>query len=146
MTILAGDDLSAARLNRLQPVVYSTATSASLALTATQTDLPGGGITFNTTAAGAVWVAWAAYDFNQLAATTNDCFGRLVVDGATQTALAAFGGVAVSERGSVSQTWTGTLAAAGSHTIKLAGRATAASQYEVLPATTTLVLMILEVA
>ena len=145
MAFFAGEIVTATRLNRLQPVSYGVAASGALTLTTTVTDVPGATITLNTLTANAVYKAWAVFDMVVVtAATGNNMNGYLSVDGAQQTAVAAHEMVA-ADLDTVAQQWRGTLATAGSHTLKLRGNRSAAGDGTIAAAHTTLIVEISEV-
>lgn len=141
MPFASGQRLTAARLNRVQPATYIGVQSAQLTLSATMTDVPGCSITLATLTDGAVYVAQAVFDFDLTAATTSTQTGRLLVDGAAQTQVARFGAEVSTDTATVAQQWRGTLATAGTHTLKIQGSGTSA----VLFAHSTLLVTIYEV-
>lgn len=121
MAILAGEIVTAARLNRMQPSPYEASITGTLVGPQTDADVPAATITLNTIAANAVWVATGVFDFDWTATTSTLCQGKLNVDSVVQTlqALAQITGSGVNDRHTTSQHWSGTFAAAGSHTLKL---------------------------
>ncbi|HET6356101.1 hypothetical protein [Streptomyces sp.] len=126
MPFFSGQKLTAGQLDRLQPVPYEAVANGSLtSTTTTETDIPGASITFTTKAANATFQATGTFDCEPLAvSSTIMMLGKLNVDGVGQS------GVAVHrmnqlDRDTVSMTWTGVLAAAGSHTLKLRGNLSA---------------------
>lgn len=129
MAFGAGNFLTAAQLNRIQPVTYTATQSGNAGsqytLTTTATDLLAATVTFSTTTANAVFVVNAFFDFEVTAAGTSVLIGQLVTDGNLQAGEAHSDGSTV-QRHTVGQTWRGTLAASGSHTFKLRGLKTAA--------------------
>lgn len=124
MPILAFEIVTAGRLNRMQPVPYSAAASSDLGIGQTAQDIPGASITLTTVADNATYVAIGSFDFDGSGSgSTANAFGRLVVDGVVQAAEALYqvSSASANVRSVITQTWSGTLAAAGSHTLKLQG-------------------------
>lgn len=121
MPILAGEIVTAARLNRMQPVPYEAVASAALNGPVTDTDITGASITLTTTAANAVYVARCFVDFDNDAAGTNFATVKLVVDSVAQSGQANYQQGVATDRATPGQSWKGTLASAGSHTLKLTG-------------------------
>lgn len=128
MTILAGQKVTAAELNRLRTKKYHGECTTALTKTdATFADIAGCSITLTTETAGATYSVVGIFDcaVGTSSASTR-MLGRLNVDGAIGT------GFGVHEmdnldRDTVGMTWQGTLAAAGAHTIKLQGALSAAA-------------------
>jgi hypothetical protein len=143
MPIDAGQIVTADELLRLQPVTYQATASSDLAGAATNADVPGATITLTTTAANAVYVAVGVFDYDLQGTTTVIGTGMLAVDGTNQTAQALFQQGISTDRMTASQVWRGTLAAAGSHTLKLRG--TLPSGMEMNATHTTLTVTIYEV-
>lgn len=119
MSILAGEIVTAARLNQLQPKVYYAQGSGSVVGAATNADVPSATVTFDTETDGAVYAVTGTWDVNWTGATTSIGTARIAVDGAAQTPLCTFQAEVATDRGTYSQCYSGALAAAGSHTIKL---------------------------
>lgn len=121
MPILAGQTVTAGQLMRLQPVTYDAVGTTSQAGPATNADVTGATITLTTSQPNAVAVVTTTFDFDFTAATTTVGSGRLVVDGVGQNRYAVFGQGPGdgSDRSTVSQSYRATLAAAGSHVLKL---------------------------
>jgi hypothetical protein len=126
MAFLAGEIVTAGRLNRLQPVTYEAIATALLTMTtATPADVPGASVTLTTAAADAAYTAVAVFDAEVLATSASVLMlGKLVVDGTSQSGVAVYG-MDTLDRATVVMTWTGTLGSAGSHTLKLQGNLTA---------------------
>jgi hypothetical protein len=143
MTFLAGDILTAQRINRLAPKPYYKQSTGNLAAGSTGVDVPGASITFTTETDGAtvqcVWVV----DYDLTGATTAVASARLLLDGVTSAdAFAIFEAEVATDRGSVAQTHQYTVPVAGSHTIKMVGTVPAnmiINQY------TTLTLLVFEI-
>lgn len=123
MGFLAGERVTAARLNRLQPKTFIARASADLTGVVTDTDVTGATITLTTETNNAVYVAIAPAiaDWNGAAGSTNFVRCKLSVDGAIQSAetQAEQAAGAAGDRIPGAQVWRGTLATAGSHTLKL---------------------------
>ena len=119
MAFLAGEVITAARLNRLQSTTYSAIGTTTIAASSTNVDVPSATVTFTTETAGATYRAFCVWDFNSLGASAGSSTGRLVVDAANQLPLAVFRQDATADRGTQAQNYTGTLGTAGSHTLKL---------------------------
>lgn len=103
------------------PAVFASACSASVALTTTEADITGATVTFSTTKANAKYLVIGSFYMSAVVGSANVAAGKLNVDGANQAAFANFTGISTNERANVAQSWSGTLAAAGSHTLKLRG-------------------------
>lgn len=149
MSFLAGETITAGRLNRLQPVDYDAAATSALAVgNSTYADIPGCSITLTTGAANATYKAWAVLDCSVTAVSTTALMvGRHVVDGVVDTGIAVYA-MDTLDRATIAMMWRGTLASAGSHTLKLQGAltATVASGGSFLQSDTKLMVTITEVA
>lgn len=121
MPILAGERLTAAKLNRLQPTTYDAIASSALTGPQTNTDVPGATITLSTETDNAIAVVDTTYDFDPTGAVSGLSSGRLWVDGVAVGLFAVFqAGPGVSgDRGTHSQSYRVSLGTAGSHTLKL---------------------------
>lgn len=121
MPFASGQRISAARLNRLQPVTYEAVASGTLTLNTSLADVPGAFITLTTLTVGAIYIAEGSFDINIATAAAGQLAeGHLDVDGADQTAR-ALKQMNATDRATVSQRWRGTLPTAGAHTLKLRG-------------------------
>ncbi|MFH9610415.1 hypothetical protein [Streptomyces sp. NPDC017448] len=121
MPILAGQIVTAGQLNRMQPRVEAAGASAALTATTTYELIPGCSIPLTTQAPGATYSAIAVFDCSVTTAhATNLMVGRLVVDGSPQNGLAIHA-MDTLDRDTVTMVWSGTLPAAGSHTLHLEG-------------------------
>ncbi|TFE42507.1 hypothetical protein E3E14_25320 [Streptomyces sp. ICN441] len=127
MPFLAGQTVTAAQLERIQPKVHEGAATSALAVsTTTYADIPGATVTFDTAAANAKFKAEAIFDANITTVSgTNLMVGRLVVDGTPDSGGLAVYAMDTQDRATIAQQWTGTLPVAGSHTLKLQGACTA---------------------
>lgn len=122
MPILAGEVVTAAKLNRLQTTSYQAVATATLAASSTDADVVGATVTFTTQTDNAVFEATGDFQVIWTGNGTNSAVGKLAVDGTIQsgqTATRQAGGSTNGDSVTVSRTWRGTLSPAGSHTIKL---------------------------
>lgn len=95
---------------------------AILALTPTETDIPGATITFTTTRDNVKVTVWGVFDVESIGIAANGVvLGLLSVDGVSQTATATWQGDGDENRQTVTQVWTVDAGFAGEHTIKLRG-------------------------
>ncbi len=120
--ILAGQTLTAGVLNRLQPKTYRAKQTSAINNAQSAADLPGVSVTFTTETAGAKAVAEWFVDARNLSAgaAASAMFVYALLDGVTSSdTYAGFRGSAASEQANVSACMDFTIAAAGSHTIKL---------------------------
>lgn len=149
MSFLAGETITAARLNRLQPTDYDAIATGPLAVgNSTYADIPGCSINLNTSAANATYKAWAVFDCSvTTVSATALMVGRHVVDGVVDSGIAVYA-MDTLDRATIYMMWRGSLGAAGSHTLKLQGAltATVASGGSFLQSDTKLMLTISEVA
>jgi hypothetical protein len=120
MAFAAADDITADRLNRLQPKPYQATATGTVVGPQTGVDMPGLSITFDTETDNAVYQATLVMDVDLTASTTGLASGRILVDGTGSSLFAVFSGQVSTDRGTVAQTYQGTLGTAGSHTIKAA--------------------------
>lgn len=129
-----------------QPQILSAACSASVDLTTAEVDIPGATLTFNTTKANARFMCTASFYFAMISASANIALGKLNVDGVNQAAFVNFTGLNTTpQRENLAQTWIGTLAAVGSHTLKLRGLGTGATAAHRVNAThTTITALVFE--
>lgn len=120
MPFAAGEIVTAARLNRLQPRKYHAIGSGTVAAGSTNVDVPSATYTLTTEEDNAAYDVVATFDFDLSGATTSAGTGRLYVDGVAQSPLAVYAAeVATDRTGGIAQTYSGTLGTAGSHTLKL---------------------------
>jgi hypothetical protein len=120
--IVSGRPPTTAQLVRLQTVIYSAVQSNTGAqtFTTTEADSVGCTVTFTTATAGATYTVYGVGDFEVTAASAAVvAVGRLAVDGTTITSKEMHLRADAVGRATVSQVWTGSLPASGSHTIKL---------------------------
>jgi len=128
MAFLSGDRLTSDRMNNIQPVPYSAQCDSALTkTTTTYEDISGCSITFTTLTDFAIYVVDAEFDCAVgTSSSTTDMNGRIMVDGVAGGELAKHQ-MDNLDRDSVYTFARGTLAAAGSHTIKLQGALSAAA-------------------
>lgn len=109
------------------PAVFASACSTLVDLTTTEVDITGATVTFSTTKANAQFLCIGSFYFSMVAANNGVALGKLNVDGTNASGFVNFTGLfSTPERHNLAQSWTGTLAAAGSHTLKLRGVGSAA--------------------
>lgn len=128
MAFLAGERVTATRLNRLLSVNYWAQASASLTRTdTTYADITDATVTFTTETNNATYTVTAVFDcaVGTLSATTR-MLGRIMTDGVAESGFAIHE-MDDTDRDTVMTTAKGTLATAGSHTIKLQGALSAAA-------------------
>ncbi len=116
---LSGEMLVAQRLNRLQPKTYYAIGSGTVVGAASGADVPSATVTFTTETTGATYEAYCVWDIDLTGATTATGTARLAVDGVQQSPLAVYGQEVTTDRLTVAQNYSGSLGAAGSHTLKL---------------------------
>jgi hypothetical protein len=144
LAFAAGSRITAARLNRLQPKTYRAVASTLLSGAATNADVPGATVTFDTETANAVYTVTAVWDFRD-GATTANMSGNIKVDGVQQSEFAQFrqGPGTASDAATTAQTYRGTLGAAGSHTINMVATLVSGQTLQVY---TSMIITIYEVA
>jgi len=118
---LAGDILTAQRLNRLQPKTYTVKSSGNVAASQTGVDIPGATYTFTTETNGATVDVWFSVDFDNTASPgANVGSVRAFLDGVTGGILFGIYGANITDgRANVANVDSFTVPTAGSHTIKL---------------------------
>jgi hypothetical protein len=119
MAFLAGEVITAARLNRLQTITYGAIGSGTVAASSTNADVTSATISITTEVASAQYKAICVWDYNATGVPGASSTARLAIDGVGQSPLATFRGDAANERGTIGQTYEGTLGAAGTYTFKL---------------------------
>lgn len=123
----------------------SAQSSVILPLTNVPAAVPGCTLNYTTQRVGAKYKVTAVADMQMLATVNNTGIGELTVDGVVQSGQIVFAGQTNGVRGTVSQTWCGTLPAAGNHVFVLRGSCTgAALQLRMLTPHTTLTVEIKE--
>lgn len=132
MPLSSGQVVTADDLNHLKPATYGARATADLVGVVVDTDVTGATVTFTTETDNAVYVANGSFgtDYNGPAAAGLFIRGKLSVDGVIQTGEAQTeqAGGNTGDRLTPSQVWRGTLATAGSHTIKLVASVNDADQ------------------
>mgnify|MGYP001615677633 FL=1 len=122
MAFLAGDLLTAQRVNRLQSKRYFDAATGTLAASSTHVDIPGLSIAFTTETNGATVSCFWTSDFDLTGATTTLGSTRLLLDSVTASSnFATFQAGISTDRGTSAQTCEFTIGTAGAHTIKMQG-------------------------
>jgi hypothetical protein len=130
-----------------QPIFLAAASTANMDLTTTEVDVTGATVTFNTTKVNARFLCIASFYFAAIGvANSGIASGKLHVDGVVQAGFANFtGDSATPDRMNLAQSWVGTLAAAGSHTLKLRGVGSAATAAQRLNSgSTTITVLVFE--
>lgn len=147
MAFLAGERITAARLNRLRPSSYFAQASSSLTRTdTTYADIPGATVTFTTVAASAEYTVTGVFDcaVGTVSASTR-MLGRIVTDGNAELGFAIHE-MDTLDRDTDTTVAKGTLTTAGSHTIKLQGALSAAAGSGTFQTFTQILVTITEVA
>lgn len=121
MGFLAGDLLTAQRINRLRPTPYFKAATSTLgASSGSNADVPGATITFTTETDLAVVECWWVVDNDLSGATTTTASSRILLDNVTPSdTFAMYGAEVTTDRSTVAQMHSYTVPTAGSHTIKV---------------------------
>lgn len=120
MPIPAGGIVTAGQLSRMQPVPYKAVAASALVGPQSNADIPGASITLTTQAPNAIVVAEAVFDFDPSSSISSLANGRLVIDGSGVGEFAVYQSIgATQDRQGTPQNYRETLAAAGSHTLKL---------------------------
>jgi hypothetical protein len=144
MAFLAGENITAGRLNRLQPKPYIVKASGSLAASSTNVDVPGCSIPFTTEAANAIVQCSWSTDYDLTGATTTLASTRLFLDTATGSdVFNVFAAEVATDRASAAQFWQFTVSTAGAHTIKMQGTTPANMTLNIY---TVIKLLVIEVA
>lgn len=143
MAILPGEDVEAARLNRLQTLFYDQAATSPLTLTTTIQDMPGAVYVVTTETDNALYKVSAVFDIAiGTANSTVICEGRLYLDGVQQPRSALKHGNQI-DRATVAQQWSGTLADADDYEFTL--RALKSANFGAMTAHATHTNMIIEI-
>ncbi len=117
---LAGENVTAGRLNLLQASVYQAkATSATGGGATSNTDVPGCSVTFNTVNPNATFHVVYFGDFDLTGATTLVGLTRPKIDGVIVGTYACYQAGVATDRSTPGNFYLGTLPTAGSHTIGL---------------------------
>jgi hypothetical protein len=140
-----GDIFRGPNAARLLTQVLTAPSTNSVDLTTTEADITGATVTFTTLRPNARYLCMGSFYFSAIGASGHIASGKLSVDGTTQTPAANFtGDNATPARTNSSQTWSGTLATAGSHTLKLRGVSGAAGVHRVNAGSTTITVFVFE--
>lgn len=147
MPILAGQTLTAAQLNRLQPAPYEAEATSTLTLGTSVADIVGATYTLSTSAANALYVVDATFDcWAEVVSGVTAIQCRLDVDGVNAGREGVFLGATTGERATIHQQWKGTLASSGSHTLKLRGlKSAGVGTYKIVATSTVIGITIYEV-
>lgn len=120
MPFLAGETITAGKLNRLQPKTFYASASGTVAASQTNVDIPGCSITLTTETNNAqVDIWWSTAFYSGATAPTTFGASRALIDGSGAPVYAISDSRTINAKDVPSQDWTTTIAAAGSHTIKL---------------------------
>jgi hypothetical protein len=122
MPFLAGDIITAQKLNWLSPTILGAAASTTLTGITTNADIPGMSIPITTVNAGALLkVSWFVSFYTQGGSLTAAISSsRILVDTTPSTVVNIFspGNSGIADKNQGASSWVTTLAAAGAHTIK----------------------------
>lgn len=146
MSFLAGERVTAARINRLQPAQYDATGTANLALTTTDTDVAGASITLTTDTNTATYAVTAVFQFDITTATTAFATGSCLLDGVALSGQARWAGANTTDFATGVQVWRGSAGTAGSHTFKLRGSMSSGTGIQILGAFTKIIVTIYETA
>lgn len=119
MPFLAGQRITAARLQRLQPAEYSATGTANVVLTSSDQVLTGAQVTLVSETAGATFVCQGFYSFDITSDTTDYAEGTMYLDGTKVSGSVRWAGANSSNFAMAAQMWRGSLGAAGAHTFDL---------------------------
>ncbi len=132
-------------LGRMLTQALAAAASGNTDLTAVEVDIAGASVTFDTTRPNALYMVTGSFYFSALAASATIANGKLHVDGVAAPGFANFTGTSTTpDRTNSAQSWVGTLAAAGTHTLKLRAVSGAAAVHRVNSASTTITVLVFE--
>lgn len=144
MAFLSGERITAARLNRLKPTIYTATGDTNLNLTTTPADISGASVTFTTETAGATYNVIAEFSYDIASANTAYTLGVCQLDGVDLSGQSRWSGEVGTDYGMSSQQWSGSVGSVGSHTIKLRASMSAGTGTTVLAAFTKLTVIIQE--
>ncbi|MFC5268474.1 hypothetical protein ACFPJ1_40750 [Kribbella qitaiheensis] len=128
----------------LTQVLSAAMTGGAVTVPTTEADITGATLTFSTAKANARYAVTASFYLGANTGGTGVATGKLNIDGSNQAAQANFTGATTLDRANVAQSWTGTLAAAGSHTFKLRHVMSGAGTFAMNPTHTALTVQIFE--
>lgn len=119
MAFLAGENITAGRLNNLQPVEYHDTGTTDVPASSTNADIPGMSIPITTLTANAGYSAVIAISIYNTTAAAASASARLHIDGVGTGAFAIYSDGDSSGKATVTQTFKGTIATPGAHTLKI---------------------------
>jgi hypothetical protein len=119
MTFLAGDIITAARLNRLQPASYYAIGSGTVVGSLTNADVPSATLPILNATVGATYMAWCAWDANVTSASAGTLVVRMAIDGVAQAPNGTYNSPTNLGRGQPVNFYMGTLSTTITHTFKL---------------------------
>jgi hypothetical protein len=120
MSFLAGDLLTAQRINRLQNKSYHIKSSGNLPASSTGVDIPGATIPFTTETDGATVQVWFTVDFDNTASpAANVGSVRAFMDATGGAVFGIYGANITDGRSTIAQMDEFVIPTAGAHTIKL---------------------------
>ncbi|MFI8817452.1 MULTISPECIES: hypothetical protein [unclassified Streptomyces] len=142
MPIYAGSIVTAGQLTRMQPRPYYQQAGSGTDLSTTAfVDIAGCSVSVSTLAPGALYTVHANFSFDTITAVASGPYtrGALSVDGVIQSGEARWSEGTTGSDGSDysmnSKSWSGTLATAGAHTLKLVGALNSATGGPVIAST-----------
>lgn len=141
MPIWAGQIVTVGQLNRMQPLpFYQQAGGGTNLSTTSFVDISGCSVTVTTTAANALYTVSANFSFDTITPVASVYTrGALSVDGVVQSGEARWSegstGGDAADYDMAGKSWSGTLATAGSHTLKLVGALNTAAGSPVISST-----------
>jgi hypothetical protein len=115
----AGQKIRASDLNRACPTELEQECTADYTITGAYGDVTGATITFTTSVTNAVVIIQGDFDFRLTATGTGYCYGAVMIDGVRHARQRLFLFQSTETREGSPLRIKATLAAAGSHTIKL---------------------------
>lgn len=120
MAFLAGETITAGRLNRLQPKLYhATGTGLDIGALQDDVDVPGLSIPVSVGTAGATYQATIAVSFYNISPSGAVGSARLYLDNLGVGVFGVYADADNSGKATVVQTYQGTISTAGSHTFKV---------------------------
>jgi hypothetical protein len=144
MGFLAGETVTAGRLNLIQPATYDATGSTNLALATTEADVAGAAITLTSLTANATYIAQAVFQFDITTATMAFASGVCQLDGSSLSGNARWAAANNTDFATGAQMWRGPVGTAGSHTFKLRGSMSSGTGIQILGAFTKLIVTIYE--
>lgn len=144
MGFLAGEKVTAGRLNMLQPVPYSETGTTNLVVTTTETAIDGCSITLTTQTDGALYVARAVISHDSTGTTAANVDTRCFLDGSALSGSARWSGTAATDFGEASMLWHGSVGTAGDHTFELMAKGGTSVAVTILAAFTKIEVIVYE--